>query len=449
MTPILDLLLLHARLWDGTGAAPYEADVLVHEGRISAIGPGLVAPDGAQILDVSGATVMPGLVDAHVHLSMDPGAAFRETTPAEHAAAIDAHLRGYLASGVTTILDPAVTPDELVLVRSRLDAGAPGPRFLTLGTPLSPKGGYVAEVIPTFPSVATPEDVARALDLVVSQDTVGVKTTIEPGFAIPVWNVYPDDVRDAIRTGAAERGLTVYTHAMSPKNQRAAIEDLGARVLVHPLSHPDDKFIAFAAERGVYEISTLAILDSFRTGWQPERLDDPLIQLVVPPIEIATARDPEMVKAFEREFIRQALPNTPGRGLIRGVAFGESTLVKRLEHEMAAIHALHAAGVPIVMGSDSGNWPVIPYEFHGPTSIREVELLEMAGLTPAEALSASTIVPARMMGVDGEQGAIKVGMIADLIVVDGDPLANVSALRDLRYVVRAGVARTPQEWAKP
>lgn len=101
------------------------------------------------------------------------------------------------------------------------------------------------------------------------------------------------------------------------------------------------------------------------------------------------------------------------------------------------------------MGSDAGNWPIIPFLFHGPTSIRELELIGLAGFTPAEALTAATRTPAEMLGLQSEIGGIRVGGIADLVVVDGDPLADLTALRHLRWTVRAGDARTPAEWRDP
>lgn len=443
---VLDLLVRGGLLWDGTGAPVRPAEVLVHEGVIVAVGDHLEAPDGARVIDAAGATILPGLVDSHVHISMDPGVAFRPETPAQHAALLDHHLAAYLACGVTTILDPAITPTELDLVRGHLAAGAVGPQFLTLGTPLSPAGGYVAVVIPAFPSVATVQDVEAALDRVVEQGAVGVKTTVEPGFGAPIWPLYAPELRAAIKAGAAARGLVVYSHAMSPAHQRVAIEDLGARVLVHPLSRPDKAAVALAAAHHVYEVSTLAILDSFRTGWEPALLDDPLIQAVVPAVEIATARDPANVRGFQRQFAETNFPTFPPAALVEGFVFRDSTIRARVGREGAALRALAAAGVPIVMGSDSGNWPVILSEFHGPTSIHELELLAAAGFSNAEVLTAATRTPAEMLGRGAEQGTVEVGKRADLVIVDGDPLVDLGAMRHVRYTVRLGDARTPQEW---
>lgn len=440
-----DLFLDNARVWDGTGAPVQEGvDLLVHDGRIVAIGSDLTPPEGARLLDVSGATVIPGLIDSHVHLSMDPGAAHRHDAPAEHRVMLAQHLRAYLACGVTTILDPAVLPEELALIRSTLAEGTPGPRYLPLGPPFAPRGGYPAVVIPTLPTVATPAEVERQLDLVVAEGVVGIKTTVEQGFGPHVWPLYAPEVSAAIRDGARARTPPVYSHAVSPKEQRIAMEALGATVLVHPLEPARRKAVERAAAAGVYEMSTLSILDSMLTLWEPERLDDPLIRLTVPARELATARDPAVGRAFASEMIATIYPMLPRWDLVRRVGFTRRTAEHRLTAQGEAVRALHDAGVPIVMGSDAGNWPIIPFEFHGPTSIRELEVLGEHGFSPAEALTSATATPARMLGLD--VGTLVVGQGADLVVVEGDPLVDLRALRTVRYTVRAGDARTPTEW---
>jgi imidazolonepropionase-like amidohydrolase len=112
-----------------------------------------------------------------------------------------------------------------------------------------------------------------------------------------------------------------------------------------------------------------------------------------------------------------------------------------------SIRQLRDAGVPLVMGSDSGNWPLFPYYFHGPTSWRELRLLAEAGLSPLEVIRASTVNPATMLGWEDRLGTVDVGRLADLVVVGDDPLADVErAMRSLQYTIRAGVARSPDEW---
>lgn len=106
----------------------------------------------------------------------------------------------------------------------------------------------------------------------------------------------------------------------------------------------------------------------------------------------------------------------------------------------------HEAGVPIAMGTDSGGWPHMPNMFHGPTALREMELMAEAGMTPAEVLRSATVTPARMMGIENLVGTVEVGKRADLIVVRRDPLESISALRELEWVIKDGEPRRPAEW---
>jgi predicted amidohydrolase YtcJ len=98
------------------------------------------------------------------------------------------------------------------------------------------------------------------------------------------------------------------------------------------------------------------------------------------------------------------------------------------------------------VGSDAPNWDVVPYQFLGPSTLREMELLVEAGVPAADVIVAATRTPARMLRIDAEVGTLEVGKRADLVVVDGDPLADMRVLRALRWTVRDGVARTPAEW---
>ncbi|MEZ5397989.1 MAG: amidohydrolase family protein [Bryobacterales bacterium] len=124
-------------------------------------------------------------------------------------------------------------------------------------------------------------------------------------------------------------------------------------------------------------------------------------------------------------------------------------ITRRVERLQAAVAALYAAGVPLVVGSDSGNWPVFLYEFHGPTTLRELALVQGAGVPPGEVLRMATLDGARLLGLDDELGTIEVGKRASFVVVDGDPLQDVGVLRDARLVVLDGEARTPAAWVTP
>jgi hypothetical protein len=193
---------------------------------------------------------------------------------------------------------------------------------------------------------------------------------------------------------------------------------------------------------------SLPIMDAELTRWHPERLDDPLVALVVPAVERTTARDPES-GSFEAEtMVGFAAPRLP-KILRRAAAWWfitEESYHQGLASSMNAAKTLHDIGVPLVIGSDAGNWPILPYQFHAASTHRELELLATAGVPPADVLAAATRVPARMMGVDRDLGTIEVGKHADMLVVDGDPLSDVRALRKIRWTIKNGVARSPAEW---
>lgn len=419
-------------------------DVLVREGRIAEIGD--LDPGDAEVLPVAGMTVVPGLVDSHVHISMAPGAAWRDPVEDERAQRAH-HLRAYLAAGVTTILDPAILPEDAREIRALVEAG-PAPRVLMLGPTFSPEGGYVQAAIPEFPGVSTPEEALALFDTFDGLDPIGVKVTMENGPLFDIWPLHPPEVRTAITTEAAARGLDVYVHAMSAAMYDEALA-MGPRCIVHGPDEPlgADR-VAAVVESGVIVQTTLAISGSALLQYHPEDLQEPLTGRVVPVEELETARSARVHAGFPRAALALMAPQIPGflRGLVVKLAANEAEVDKRLRHMEEAIAELHEAGVPLALGSDAGNWPIIPFLFHGPSTHLEVKLLEEAGLEPLEVLVAATLTPARLLRIDDEIGTVEVGKVADLVVVDGDPLSDLSLLRDPRFVLRAGVAHTPAEW---
>ena len=442
-----ELLITNARLVDGTGSPPLDpASILIRDGRIARIGKGIEAP-GVALLDAAGATVLPGLVDSHVHLGAVPGSAQRGDSPAERARLGRLHLRAYLACGVTTVLDAGIAPDSAREIQRWLAEGQPGPRFLTLGPMFTPPGGYLSE----FGSVATREDVRALMDLAESVGVVGVKVALEKGFGpAEVWPLHTAEIRAAIREEATRRGLPIYVHG-SHEDEQTLAQEMGAHALVHIGfwdGTPSDEFVRRTAERGTYVMTTFSIMDAELARWRPERLEDPLVRLVVPEVELATALDPQAGKALSRARMGMISPRAPGfvRSLLGWWFDGDEATGGLLANALDAARRLHEAGTPLVVGSDASNWDVIPYQFHGPSTLRELELLAELGLAPAEILAAATTVPARMLGLEAEIGTVEAGKAADLVIVDGDPLTDIRALRSIRWTLRAGLARTPREW---
>ncbi len=449
-----DLVIRNARLIDGTGAEPVAGvSILVRDGRVEEIGADVAVSAGARVIDAEGGTVIPGLIDAHVHLFSVPGSPFRGEDEAHKRAQRRRQLRAYLANGVTTVLDTGIGFEHLEEIRGWLAAGEPGPRVFALGPPLSAPGGYADDRPSSYQfsfSVADEAAAAQRIARLSEARADGVKVKIEKGFGrFPVWPIHEPGVRRAIRDAAAAADLPVYIHAFSEDEQSIAL-DMSPHAFVHAgfiTGSPSEAHVQRLADSGIWVISTLSILDSGRVALDPDPLDAPHVRLTVPEAQRATAADPSAQSEFGWAVARLSWPGwIPDRVLRWMLAAFPSLGAFSVDPSLAAVGRFHAAGVPIVMGSDSGNWEIIPYEFHGPTSVREVELLSIAGLTPMEALEASTRVPAEMLGVAHEIGTVEVGKRADLVVLGEDPLADLTTLTRPRWIVRDGEARDPAGW---
>ena len=447
-----DLVIRNARLVDGTGAPARDGlSILVIEGRIAGIAPEISAP-GLPVLDVQGATVMPGLMNMHVHFHFAPGQAQRGDSRAMLRELNRKHLRAYLASGVTTVLDAATQVPIAREIRELLEEGVPGPTVLTLGPAFTSPGGY-AEI--DWAGVSTVDEVEQRLDVAQSLGAVGIKVMVEQGFTPfgSSWPIHSAEILDAIASGAKRRKLPIYVHATSEDEYRIAV-DMGAHAIMHaPLSFLrggtlSDSLIERLAEGGTYVVTTLSLMEAATTGNHPERLDDPLVQLTVPPAEMATARDP----AADRFAARAAIGYGPRWipqfliGFIARLVWNERLILDTVRRSQDMIRRLHDAGVPIVVGTDTPGTPYFQYNFHGPTILREIELVAAAGLSPAEALAAATRIPAEMVGLGDALGTVEIGKKADLVVLDGDPLEDLGALRSIRWTIKEGVARSPRGW---
>lgn len=425
----------------------------IEGGRIVAIGQDDAA--GLEVLDAGGRYAIPGLFDAHVHLTLAPGAALRGDDADTTAELRAWHMRAYLASGITSIFDTAGDDRIAMEVRQRLAAGHPGPRYFALGPPVAARDGYVADL---FPPGFGPGEAARVeqhLDLLVRMGANGVKVPLEPGLLAPIWEVLDENVLAAIRDGASRRGLPLYVHALSKEMYAIGLR-LAPRAFVHPPETLAPGMLEELVRSRAYVVTTLAAYDVQRDLVHPEAFQSAHDRLVIPPLEMATLENPSMRLAYMVDMVGENLPFVPGRlrnvfgylGLTAaGQAMSTRELDRRLAHTRETLREMHRAGVPLVLGSDAGNWPVFPFFFHGPSTWREIALLEGTGLTPREVLDAATIVPARMLGVEDELGSIEISKRADLLLLDRDPLSGLSAaMPSLHTVVANGVAHTSEEW---
>jgi imidazolonepropionase-like amidohydrolase len=445
-----DLVIRRARIVDVNGVRG-PTSIRIEAGKITAIGDDVGA--SPKELDVAGATVMPGLVDAHVHLSLTPGGSLRDDDAETTRALRLQHMRAYLACGITTIFDPAVENVVMEAIQRELAAGHAGPRYLAVGTPMATPGGYLVAVWP--PGIHSPQEVGPQLDANVKAGAVGVKMSFERGYAAPVWRLFPPEIERAIVEEAGKRKLPIYVHAERADMVRRALA-VHPHALVHVPIDGTKELAAEIAAAGIPVITTLALFDAGTVMTQPEQLEAPHIRRSVPAVELASLHDQRQLRDYVFGLMSETLPFVHGRYRDLLAWWGTSDAGLRKADEMnramarsaaQSIRFLKEAGVPLVVGTDSGNWPLFPYYFHGPTTWRELRLLAEAGLSPAEVLRAATVNPAKMLGLADEIGTVEVGKIADLVVVREDPLVDVAkAMQSLQHTIRAGVARTPDAW---
>ncbi len=437
-------------LWDGTGAAPRVLDVLIHGEHIEAIAPDLIAPPDAQVIDGTGLMGLPGLIDSHVHVTSVPGSLLRRDSDATRYELVRHQLRAYLANGITTVLDCAIAHHELEAVRGWLELGHPGPDVMALGIPLSPPDGYIHTIVQQAPTFGTPEEISAHLDVLQQLGAAGVKVPMEEGFVFRTRPLHPPEMRAHISITAAEHDLPIYVHAMSPREYRLALE-MDTHAMVHPPNKASRALIRQLQTRGTWVVSTISISDMFSVPTTPERLAAPHVRRTVPAEVLDTALDPEARGAYQDAILNLMLPKLPAglRNLAKGQLEAPGAVAKRTARLQRSVRRMHEGGVRVVMGSDAGNWPQLPYSFHGPVSLREIELLGEAGMTPTEALLAATAHPAEMLGRQEEIGRVLPGLRADLVLVRGDPLEDLADLTDIAWTIRAGEARTPDQWMMP
>ena len=401
--------LVGARLIDGTGASPVDgATVLIdQQGRIEAVGTGegIPIPDHAAVILAAGMTLLPGLIDCHDHLAMHGyglegrwGLSEPQSVRSIRTARV---IEDTLLSGYTTVRDGGWLDSGF---KQAVEQGLiAGPRLIVATSPISPTGGLADRRSASWHrptdagDPAMPPGVANGVDQVrervramvrVGADVIKFATT---GGASSWTGHGPKDIEfgrdevEALVSEAHSLGRRAMCHALGGPGLRIAVEG-GADSIEHGTYLDEDPdLLKLMADQGTFFVPTLTVY------------------------------------VYHLE---------------RGTPHGQSRAGDLKPHHVRSIQMALEAGVKVVAGTDAGGW------VHG-NNAKELELLVAAGMTPMQALQAATGWAAECLGIEKETGTVQPGKTADLVVIDGDPLRDITLLQDrsrIKLVMKGGEA---------
>ncbi|WP_349867616.1 amidohydrolase family protein [Leifsonia sp. WHRI 6310E] len=407
--------IVDARIFDGEEVIP-ETSVVIERGRIVAIG-GAV-PDGAAVVDARGGTLLPGLIDAHVHTSLDgleQALTFGVTTELE--------MQGMFTRGTRA---QVTENDRVADVRSA-------------GFGITPPGGHPSELMGdgghddgdeapwesegevadqwadiVMPFATTPEEAVAFIPRLEAAGSDYIKFMIDDGTVegAPGLPVLDDATVAAGVEEAHRRGLLTVAHTLTVEATSSAIA-AGIDGLVHLfMDRPGTPQLIDAIARSGAFVVPCVVLNASMMGI-------PATAFAADP-RVRSKLDDAWIATLESSYDRYPQGD--------------------LDAVLASVGALHAAGVDILVGTDvSFPLPTLGGMAHGASVHHELQLLVRAGLTPVEALRAATATPARRFGLD-DRGRIRESLRADLVLVDGDPTTRISDTLDVRQVWRRGAA---------
>jgi imidazolonepropionase-like amidohydrolase len=401
-----DTLFTNVRILDGTGQNPYAGSVLVQGNRIRQVGRSTapISSSGATVIDGAGATLMPGMCEAHTHFSWNDAA----TLGAIQAMPLEEHVlwcakvaKQYLQAGFTSCVGAACAKPRLdVVTRNAINSGQiPGPRYLAASQEITVLGGLGDETLPHLPfpefsfgvNVSGAEEMRKAVRMFLKYGVDSIKVNLSGD------NFTPDSPAE--------------TNWMTDAEVGAAMEEVKIR-----------------GKRGIaHARSTASVKQALRHG----------IDLIYH----ASYTDSELLDMLEEAKDRVFV--VPGIGIIYamlneaepwGITRASATAVgyqREWDTALESLSKMHKRGVRVLPGGDYG----FAFTPHGQNA-RDLEFfVKYLGFTPMEAIRSCTLYGGQIMMRGNELGTIKDGYLADLLLIDGDPLANLSILRDPKRIL--------------
>lgn len=381
----MTIAIHHTRLIDGTGAVLDHATVVIRGAKIVAVGASkdIAIPKGSTRIDGRGLTVIPGLIDCHVHLCLggepDVVATVESESPSYTLLKSARHAKMTLEAGFTTVRDVGSRDHSIFALKRAIEAGiVPGPRIVGAGLAICMIGGHARFI---GQEVEGTEKVQQAVEAQVAAGAGVIKVIASGGVLTP--GTSPDQAQMTMEElvaaveAARRAGKKVAAHAHGAAGMKNAI-----RAGVHSIEHAtllDEDAGELMKRHGVYMVPTLSALATTAAG-------------------------------------------RPGCGIPESALDKAKAMTKR---HQASFKKAHRGGIVIAMGTDAGT----PLNYHGDNA-QELDRMVALGMTPMEAIVTSTAAAARLIGIHDSVGTLTKGLQADLVAIDGNPLRRIELLRD-------------------
>jgi len=384
------VIIRSTRVIDGTGRTIERATVVIRGSRIVAVGPDrdLSIPDRATKIDGRGLSVLPGLIDCHVHLCLGAEPDVVDAITKETSALIllksSRAARQTLESGFTTVRDVGSRDHSIFTLQEAIGRGlVPGPRIVAAGLAICMVGGHARFIGQEVEGVQQVRAVVRA-QIAAGASVIKVIASggvLTPGTSPDQAQMTEEELQAAVEE-AQRAGRKVAAHAHGSSGMKNAV-----RAGVHSIEHAtlmDEEAAAMMKQQGVFMVPTLSALAT-----------------------TAACR--------------------PGCGVPENALDKAKAMTKR--HAVSFKNAVRD-GIPIAMGTDAGT----PFNFHGENA-QELERMVSFGMSPMQAILASTSAAARLIGIQDQVGTVEKGKLADLLLFEGNPLRRIDLLRDRSRII--------------
>lgn len=423
-------LIRGARIFVGDGGVIESGGLLIRNGRIAEVYDGAVPdPDSlsADVVEAAGKTVLPGLIDVGVNLS-SPGGVPANPEVMEPNKWIERALAAYLYSGVTAVLSAGDALDTVLKIRGRVSRGELlGAELFACGPLFTTKGGHGTEYLAELPEVmraagekqflrmpGSAEEARRQVQELKEAGVDAIEAVLDSGASRMVFNRMDLGVLRAVAGEARKQRLPLIVYTGGSRDVSDAVT-AGAAGVQHGAMRDriSDELLTQMAERGVFYDPTLA------AGEASNQLAEGRLDLL------------------SRSLVEQVAPKGMLEATRAALSKGQwSTAGDTVDLGIARDNLLRAyrAGVSLVTGTGSGN----PLLLHGPAIHRELQLWVQAGIPPAAALQAATHKAARHLGAGGRTGLVRQGYEATLLIVDGNPLEDITATERISLVFFKG-----------